>query len=96
MSRHLVYNAISEYGLESGKFTQESQGEIENAVIATKQRHPNAGEVMIQGHMAAAGIHVQRHKIRTAIHSVDPEGVQARKKKPIRRRVYSVPCPNYV
>jgi hypothetical protein len=65
-------------------------------VIATKQRHPNAGEVMIQGHMAAAGIHVQRHKIRTAIHSVDPEGVQARKKKPIRRRVYSVPCPNYV
>ena len=96
VSRHLVYNAISDYGIDHERFTGHSLDEIERAVTATKQRHPNAGEVMVQGHLAAAGIHVQRHKIRSAIHTVDPEGVQERKKKPIRRRTYSVPSPNYV
>lgn len=51
---------------------------------------------MIQGHLASGGVYVQRNKVREAIHAVDPEGVQERKQKPIKRRVYSVPCPNYV
>jgi hypothetical protein len=96
VSRHLVYNAITDYGIEHERFTRQSPDEIESAVTATKQSHPNAGEVMVQGHLAAAGIHVQRRKIRSAIHTVDPEGVQERKKKPIKKRTYSVASPNYV
>ena len=30
------------------------------------------------------------------MHVVDPEGIEERKRKPIRRRVYSNPFPNYV
>ena len=42
VSRHLVYNAIKDYGIEHERFTRQSQNEIEGAVTATKQRHPNA------------------------------------------------------
>ena len=59
-------------------------------------QHQNAGEVMVMGHLASNGLHVQRNKVREAIHAVDPEGVRERSQKPIRRRVYSVPFPNYV
>ena len=34
--------------------------------------HPNAGEVMLQGHLRAQGISVQHSKIRNAIHDLDP------------------------
>ena len=33
---------------------------------------------------------------RASIHHIDPEGVAERKSKAIKRRVYSVPCPNEV
>ena len=96
VSRHLAYNAIKDYEIEHERFTQHSQGETESAITAAKQRYPNAGEVMMQGHPASSAIYVQRHKVRGAIHTVDPEGVQERKQKSIRRRTYSVPSPNYV
>ena len=51
---------------------------------------------MIQGHLTSKGVHVQRDKVRKAIHTVDTEGVEKRKQKPIKRRVYSVPFPNYI
>ena len=51
---------------------------------------------MIQGHLRAQGINVQRSRIRNTIRNVDPEGVEARRHLRIHRRVYSVPCPNYI
>lgn len=61
-----------------------------------KQKHPNAGEVMVQGHLESRGITLQRHKVRKAIHTVDPDGVEVRRHPTIRQRVYSVPSPNYL
>lgn len=49
---------------------------------------------MVQGHLQAQGVNVQRSRIRSIIKEVDPEGVQACSHLPIRQRVYSVPCPN--
>ena len=51
---------------------------------------------MVQGHLTCKGLDIPRKKVQEAIHAVDPEGIQQRKQKPIRRRVYSVACPNYV
>ena len=51
---------------------------------------------MVQGHLRAQGVHVQRERLRSAIHQVDPVGAASRRRPPIRRRVYSVPCPNYI
>ena len=50
---------------------------------------------MVQGHLVAEGVHVQRDRIRKAIHDIDPS-VTRRKRPPINRRVYDVPCPNYL
>ena len=65
-------------------------------MAGVKKNHPNAGEVMVQGHLQSQGLTLQRHKIRKAIHAVDPDGVEARKRPTIKRRVYSVPYLNYL
>lgn len=87
---------MEEYGINYERFSQLSEAEIEREVQIIKNSHPNAGEIMVQGHLASRRLHVQRQKVRQAIHAVDPEGVQSRKRKPIKRRVYTNPFPNYV
>lgn len=96
MSRSTVYRYIDHYGINYERFSQLSQTDIEGEVQAVKNDHPNAGEVMVQGHLVSRGLSVQRQKVRQSIHAVDPEGVENRKSKPIRRRVYTSPFPNYV
>ena len=72
------------------------QDEVEKEVESVKNSHPNSGEVMVRCHLTRKGIHVQREKVRKAIRAVDTEGVENRKQKPIKRRVYTNPYPNYV
>ena len=64
-------------------------------VASVKSNHPNAGEIMVQGHLVARGIDVQRNRVRSAIHETDPS-ISTRKRPPINRRAYFVPCPNYL
>lgn len=42
-----------------------------------------AGKVMMQGHLEAKVIHVQRHRVRKALHVVDHLGVEQRKHRQI-------------
>ena len=89
VSRPKIYNAIQEYGMVyEGRFSNHSENELRDAVIGIKRNHPNAGEVMVQGHLRANGANVQRRRIRSTIKEVDPEGVQARSRLPICRQVY--------
>ena len=39
-------------------------------------------------------VHVQRYRIRSALHRVDPLGAMLRRNEPIVRRRYAVPGPN--
>ena len=97
MSRPTVYAAIEEYNIPyEGRFSNHSNEDLDNAVRSIKANHPNSGEVMLQGHLRAQGINVQRDRIRSTIRDVDPEGIEARRRFRIHRRVYSVPCPNYL
>ncbi|KAJ7382968.1 hypothetical protein OS493_031745 [Desmophyllum pertusum] len=95
VSRPLVYKAIAENNLDGSRYSNVSESELQQAVASVKNNHPNAGEVMLQGHLRAQGIHVQRSRMREAILALDPS-VTARKRPAIKRRVYSVPCPNYL
>lgn len=95
VSRPLVYKAIADYNLHETRYSNISEPDIQHAVSSIKDKHPNAGEVMLQGHLRAQGIHVPRSKVRKAIHDLDPS-VTSRKRPAIRRRVYSVPYPNYL
>ena len=53
------------------------------------------GEIMIMGHLRSRRINVQRHRVRLALEQMDPEGKRKRS-RPIQRRTYNVPCPNYM
>ena len=86
---------MAEYDLQETRYSDISEADIQHAVSSIKGNHPNAGEVMLQGHLRAQGINVQRSKIRKAIHDVDPSVIQ-RTRPAIRRRVYSMPYLNYL
>jgi hypothetical protein len=51
---------------------------------------------MIESYISSLGFQVTRRELRESIQRVDPEGIELRKKKPIRRREYSVPGPHYL
>ena len=97
VSRPTVYTLIKEHNMPyQGRFTNHSEENLRDAVTSIKQEFPNSGEIMVQGHLRAQGINVQRSRIRATIRDVDPQGVRARQRLQIRRGVYSVPCPNYL
>ena len=95
VSRPLIYDAMKRYGINWSKYTNLEQDSLQQKVATIKTHHANAGEIMVQGHLVAEGVHVQRDRIRKAIHDIDPS-VTRRKRPPINRRVYDVPCPNYL
>lgn len=96
VSRPTVYKAIRDYNINYKRFSDASEAEIRQAVEVISRSHPNAGESIVMGHLRARGFHVQRSRVRSAIHHNNPNGPMSRFHPPIRRRVYSVPCPNYV
>ena len=67
LSRITVCRYIDHYGINYERFSQLSQTDIEGEVQAVKNDHPNAGEVMVQGHLASRGFSVQRQKLRQVI-----------------------------
>ena len=90
------FKAIRDYNINYKRFSDASEAEIRQAVEVISRSHPNAGESIVMGHLRARGFHVQRSRVRSAIHHNNPNGPMSRFHPPIRRRVYSVPCPNYV
>lgn len=58
--------------------------------------HPERGERMIHATLEARSTYVLRSSLRESIHRVDPEGVELRKSKPIKRRIYSVEGPHHL
>ena len=70
VSRCRVYKAMAEYNLDETRYCSISEPDFQHAVSSIKVKHPNAGEVMLQGHLRAQGIHVPRTKLRKAIHDL--------------------------
>ena len=95
VSRPVVYNAIEQYNFNYTRYTDITKDGLQQMVASIKSNHPNAGEIMVQGHLVARGIAVQRDRVRSAIHETDPSA-SMRKRPPINRRTYFVPCPNYL
>lgn len=96
VSRPTLCKAIRNFNIDYQKFSALSDADIWQDVEVIASKHPNAGEVMVMGHLRARGIHVQRSRVRDAIHHTKPAGPLSHRRAPIRRRMYSVPCPSYV
>lgn len=96
ISRSTLYNKIKRFGLELPKFSTATKEELAARIQSIKKNHPNCGEKIVHGHLRSHGLHVQRAKVRETIRQIDPEGVEARRRRALRRREYSVPCPLYL
>lgn len=97
VSRQTIYNEMRRHGINyQGRFSSHNDEELKTAIINMKTNHPNAGQVMVQGHLQSKGITVQRKRLRETLKEGDPLGTFARQRLRIKRRVYSVPCPNYI
>lgn len=95
VSRPTVYRIMNDAGVARSYSTIDDEG-LDNVIRQIKSEHPNAGEVMVMGHLRAKGFRLQRGRVRSSIHRVDPEGIVTRGRDKPRRRVYDAPCPNYV
>ena len=98
VSRQTLYNAIgqSDFPDAYATYTSISDSELDGLIRRVKEQHPNNGEIMIGRYLMAEGICVPRSRLRASIHRVDPVGIEERRKCAVRRRIYTVPYPNYI
>ena len=97
VSRSVLYRRMQQLGISyRDRFYRLDNNSLDTAVTDIKLNHSNCGEVMITCHLRARGIIVQRRRVLECIYRVDPQGGDDRRCRRIRRRVYSVPCPNFI
>ena len=87
-----------EWNLPVGRnvFTDMTEEQQDEMIQALLKELPNTGERLIMGALRARGIHVQRDRMRGSLRRLDPVGRALRRRLKIRRRVYSVPCANFL
>eukprot|EP00794_Sanderia_malayensis_P011470 gene11470-12666_t len=87
-----------EWDLSVGQsvFTDITDEELDVRITAILHESPNSGERMMMGALLSQGIRVQRARLRDALQRLDPVGRSLRRRLKIRRRVYNVPCANYL
>ena len=96
ISRATLYRRLKDAGISSDDRSHLSDVELDDLIRSLKKDHPNDGEVLIQGHLVRMKIRVPRQALRQSIHLVDHANVVLRRRLVVRRRIYSVPCPNYI
>ena len=75
------------------KFSDVSDFDLMNMISSIKARLPDCGERMIIGFLRSQGVFVQRCRIRSVVHAIDPIGTSLRWHPRLLRRPYSVPGP---
>ena len=96
VSRATVYRRLKEAGVSPDDRTALTNQQLDELICAIKRDHPKDGEVLMQAHLVRQGVRISRERLRQSIHRVDHANVIARRRCTIRRRVYSVPHPNYM
>ena len=94
VSRSTLYRRLREHGINN--FTSLTEEQLDAIVHDVKKTHPHDGEVLVQGHLRSINVQVPRQALRNSIHRVDSSGVAMCSTSTIRRRIYSVPYPNFV
>ena len=64
-----------------------SDSDLRQTIATISTHNPNLGEKSIDGLLRAQGIIVQRHRIRDALHVVDPEGVEYRLRTVLKKTI---------
>ena len=64
------------YNIRRTKFCNLSDEESDATICEIKAEHPHVGEVMLNGHLRARNIVVQRRRLRDSVQRVDGAGVE--------------------
>ncbi len=96
ISRATLYRRLSMWGNDSSRaaYTDISDDDLDARVLLLVRQCPEWGERLLAGALIGQGVRVQRRRLRASIDRVDPVSRRLRWQQPIRRRPYSVPCPN--
>ena len=94
VSRSTLYRHMKNAQIE--KYTVISDRDLDETVRRIKYDHPNDGEVLMQTQLLRLGIRVQRQRLRSTIHHVDPANTALQRATTVKRRVYQVEGPNSV
>ena len=93
-SRTTVWRCLQEQNITLSSYTDISDQDLYDLVRTIQRNFPNAGLVMIQGHLHSQGVHVQRYRVRESVAHNDPICREIRWHQVLSRRTYSVPGPN--
>ena len=94
ISRMTMFRMRSDLGLtDDCKFSQITDSELKSLVLNIKEEFPDCGERIVMGAIRSKGLRVQRHRVRSIIHEVDPINTPLRWIPRIIRKPYSVPGP---
>ena len=71
-SRTTVWRHLQEQTIMLSSYTDVSDQDLYDLVRTIQRNFPNAGLVMIHGHLRSQGVHVQRHRVRESVAHNDP------------------------
>ena len=94
VSRSTLWRRLSEQNVTLESYTDISDNDLDDVVKSIQHNFPNAGLVMVQGHLQSRGIRVQRARVRQSVARNDPIRRKVRWHQTLSRRSYSVPGPN--
>ena len=92
--RTTLWRALKKSGYVTNEYSTISDRNLDDLILEIKQLHPLSGEVVIRGILRSKFLKIQRHRVRSSIHRVDPINTALRWIRKNPRMVYSVPGPN--
>ena len=75
-------------------YSEISDGDLDSAVKEITSANPNIGYRGVKSHLEARNLRIKYHRVRQSLLRVDAAAVALRFGNTVKRRVYSVPCPN--
>ena len=95
VSQRTVWRRITKHSLNaSSAYSDMCDGDLDEHLQTIQLSFPNCGQRMMDGHLRAQGIVVQRERIRESLRRTDPAGVILRQRLALVPRAYHVPHPN--
>ena len=79
-----------------GSYSDIPNNELDQIIREVLQTTPQAGRNLVRGALLSRGLLVQRSRIESSISRIDPVATALHQRRRIIKRVYNVPCPNFL
>ncbi len=94
VSSRTLYRHRQQLGVQPLMYSTLSNDSLNRVVGEILQSTTNTGERYVHGSLRSRGLRIQRRRVRQSLQEIDPIGRSFRRRRTIRRRIYSVATPN--